>query len=160
MPPVALACPLWWLARWAARLLTGFAVAAAFTLGASAAPTGSAGAAPAWANGPAEAAPAWAADAAPEQRTVARTVRPPVDTTSPPAFAGSGLAAPDDLTAPTTPIVLDAGECADLTGVPATPPLTAGRSGLRVLGKAGSGVVPAPAAVVAGTRAARAPPQA
>ncbi|GAB3844851.1 hypothetical protein GCM10029963_22260 [Micromonospora andamanensis] len=26
--------PLWWLARWAARLLTGFAVAAAFTLGA------------------------------------------------------------------------------------------------------------------------------
>ncbi|MFI7022140.1 hypothetical protein [Micromonospora sp. NPDC049900] len=34
MPPVAPTRPLWWLARWATRLLTGFAVAAAFTLGA------------------------------------------------------------------------------------------------------------------------------
>ncbi|TCB95900.1 hypothetical protein E0H26_17155 [Micromonospora zingiberis] len=38
MPPVVPARPLWWLARWAARLLTGFAVAAAFTLGAWALP--------------------------------------------------------------------------------------------------------------------------
>ncbi|MFI7078671.1 hypothetical protein ACIBO1_15390 [Micromonospora sp. NPDC049903] len=38
MLPVASARPLWWLARWATRLLTGFAVAAAFTLGAWAMP--------------------------------------------------------------------------------------------------------------------------
>lgn len=38
VPPVAPTRPLWWLARWAARLLTGFAVAAAFTVGAWALP--------------------------------------------------------------------------------------------------------------------------
>ncbi|MEU4640475.1 hypothetical protein [Micromonospora sp. NPDC023814] len=38
MLPVALTCPLWWVARWAARLLTGLAVAVAFAVGAGALP--------------------------------------------------------------------------------------------------------------------------
>ncbi|MEU4782887.1 hypothetical protein AB0G13_34360, partial [Micromonospora sp. NPDC023633] len=38
MATVALTCPLWWVARWAARLLTGLAVAVAFTAGAGALP--------------------------------------------------------------------------------------------------------------------------
>ncbi|MGK5523069.1 hypothetical protein ACSNN9_27440, partial [Micromonospora sp. URMC 107] len=38
MATVALTCPLWWVARWAARLLTGLAVAVAFTAGAGAFP--------------------------------------------------------------------------------------------------------------------------
>lgn len=38
MHTVALACPLWWVARWAARLLTGLAVAVAFAVGAGALP--------------------------------------------------------------------------------------------------------------------------
>ncbi|MFC4016529.1 hypothetical protein ACFOW4_00990 [Micromonospora sp. GCM10011542] len=36
MPPVALTCPLWWVARWATRLLTSLAVLAALALGAGA----------------------------------------------------------------------------------------------------------------------------
>ncbi|MEV4201128.1 hypothetical protein [Micromonospora globbae] len=34
MLPVAFACPLWWVARWASRLLASLAVAGALTLGA------------------------------------------------------------------------------------------------------------------------------
>ncbi|WCN83468.1 hypothetical protein [Micromonospora sp. LH3U1] len=34
MLPVALTCPLWWVARWATRVLTSLAVAAALALGA------------------------------------------------------------------------------------------------------------------------------
>ncbi|MGC4749717.1 hypothetical protein ACLQ28_29275 [Micromonospora sp. DT201] len=43
MLPVALTCPLWWVARWATRVLTSLAVVAALALGAgtasAAAPT-------------------------------------------------------------------------------------------------------------------------
>ncbi|WBB69900.1 hypothetical protein [Micromonospora sp. WMMD812] len=42
MLPVALTCPLWWVARWATRLLTSLAVAGALTLGAATAPAASA----------------------------------------------------------------------------------------------------------------------
>ncbi|MFF5177949.1 hypothetical protein ACFY2Q_07980 [Micromonospora sp. NPDC000316] len=38
MLPVALTCPLWWVARWATRVLTSLAVVAALALGAWAAP--------------------------------------------------------------------------------------------------------------------------
>ncbi|MER7333069.1 MULTISPECIES: hypothetical protein [unclassified Micromonospora] len=41
MPAVALTCPLWWVARWAARLLAGLAVAVAFAVGAGALPAAS-----------------------------------------------------------------------------------------------------------------------
>ncbi|WFE49242.1 hypothetical protein [Micromonospora sp. WMMD1155] len=34
MLPVALTCPLWWVARWATRVLTSLAVVAALALGA------------------------------------------------------------------------------------------------------------------------------
>ncbi|MBM7493603.1 hypothetical protein JOD64_004825 [Micromonospora luteifusca] len=37
MLPVALTCPLWWVARWATRVLTSLAVVAALALGAGAA---------------------------------------------------------------------------------------------------------------------------
>ncbi|MEU1396250.1 hypothetical protein ABZ403_09335 [Micromonospora zamorensis] len=43
MLPVAFTCPLWWVARWATRVLTSLAVVAALALGAgpasAAAPT-------------------------------------------------------------------------------------------------------------------------
>ncbi|MFG1951447.1 hypothetical protein [Micromonospora sp. NPDC048830] len=38
MPSVALTCPLWWVARSAARMLTSLAVAVAFSLGAGSLP--------------------------------------------------------------------------------------------------------------------------
>ncbi|MEU5911875.1 hypothetical protein [Micromonospora sp. NPDC047527] len=38
MLPVALTCPLWWVARWATRVLTGLAVVAALALGAGTSP--------------------------------------------------------------------------------------------------------------------------
>ncbi|MCI4065205.1 hypothetical protein MRQ36_22620 [Micromonospora sp. R77] len=45
MLPVALTCPVWWVARWITRMLTSLAVAVACTLGATALP---AQAAPPW----------------------------------------------------------------------------------------------------------------
>ncbi|MCX5070072.1 hypothetical protein OOJ91_29925 [Micromonospora lupini] len=41
MLPVALTCPLWWVARWATRVLTSFAVIAALAIGAATSPPGS-----------------------------------------------------------------------------------------------------------------------
>ncbi|MEV4656082.1 hypothetical protein [Micromonospora sp. NPDC049301] len=52
MLPVALTCPLWWVARWATRVLTSLAVVAALALGAGQAPASAA-----WPEAPA-AAPA------------------------------------------------------------------------------------------------------
>ncbi|TDC64642.1 hypothetical protein E1258_07810 [Micromonospora sp. KC207] len=40
MLPVALTCPLWWVARWTARMLTSLAVVVAFSLGAASLPLG------------------------------------------------------------------------------------------------------------------------
>ncbi|WP_410812036.1 hypothetical protein [Micromonospora sp. 067-2] len=40
MLPVALTCPLWWVARWATRVLTSLAVVAALALGAGTSPAG------------------------------------------------------------------------------------------------------------------------
>jgi hypothetical protein len=45
--PVALTCPLWWVARWATRVLTSLAVVAALALGAGASPASAAPSAPA-----------------------------------------------------------------------------------------------------------------
>ncbi|MEU4470526.1 hypothetical protein [Micromonospora sp. NPDC023888] len=80
MLPVALTCPLWWVARWATRVLTSLAVVAALALGAGPAsaavspsqptfaPTPtvapSVGAAPS-AGAAEEALPAWSVDAPP-----------------------------------------------------------------------------------------------
>ncbi|WP_433532364.1 hypothetical protein ACQPYA_10180 [Micromonospora sp. CA-263727] len=84
MLPVAPARSLWWLARWAARLLTGFAVAAAFTVGA-------------WAM-PASAGPAGQPDTAASGRFDAASGRPAV-TVAPQAHTGwqpAALYAPVD----------------------------------------------------------------
>ncbi|MFF3866391.1 hypothetical protein [Micromonospora sp. NPDC001898] len=54
MLPAAPNCPLWWVARWTARMLTSLAVAVAFSLGAGslsfdpAPPTDAAGGSAAW----------------------------------------------------------------------------------------------------------------
>ncbi|MFC8849858.1 MULTISPECIES: hypothetical protein [unclassified Micromonospora] len=40
MLPVALTCPLWWVARWTARMLASLAVVVAFSLGAASLPLG------------------------------------------------------------------------------------------------------------------------
>ncbi|MEG3633648.1 hypothetical protein [Micromonospora palythoicola] len=183
MLPAAPARPLWWLARWAARLLTGLAVAAAFTLGAWALP-----------DRPPVASPAEAAAVA---RDLAR------DVAAPPDLAGFDLANGLDLVASldlatgldrvglAMPTVRGAGD-ADLAGasassagpragdaaeasgspsardaadsagsaMPATPPAAGGQPGLTALGSGTAGVTRGPAAPVAGVRVARAPPHA
>ncbi|GGR92514.1 hypothetical protein GCM10010169_41220 [Micromonospora fulviviridis] len=47
MLPIALTCPVWWVARWIARTLASLAVLAACSFGAAALPVGGAAAAPA-----------------------------------------------------------------------------------------------------------------
>ncbi|MFC3501677.1 hypothetical protein ACFOOK_12000 [Micromonospora krabiensis] len=49
MLPVAFACPLWWVARWAGRLLASLAVFGALTVGAGSAPGAPAAPAPTFA---------------------------------------------------------------------------------------------------------------
>ncbi|GIJ39025.1 hypothetical protein [Micromonospora andamanensis] len=126
--------PLWWLARWAARLLTGFAVAAAFTLGA-------------WSL-PGEAAPA------------GQLAAPPVVAAAPQASVERDLTAPLELAGLTTPTAPGGGDHADLGGVSATRPATFGRPGLTALGGVATDTTPGPAARVEDVRAARAPPHA
>ncbi|PGH45719.1 hypothetical protein COO58_15750 [Micromonospora sp. WMMA1996] len=46
MLPIALTCPVWWVARWAARMLASLAVVVACSLGATTLPAGVATAAP------------------------------------------------------------------------------------------------------------------
>ncbi|GHJ55503.1 hypothetical protein Nm8I071_48100 [Nonomuraea sp. TT08I-71] len=46
MLPIALTCPVWWVARWIARTLASLAVLAACSFGAAALPVGDAAAAP------------------------------------------------------------------------------------------------------------------
>ncbi|MFG1677131.1 hypothetical protein [Micromonospora sp. NPDC049282] len=47
MLPIALTCPVWWVARWAARMLASLAVVVAFSLGTATVPVGVSAAAPA-----------------------------------------------------------------------------------------------------------------
>ncbi|MFI7551002.1 hypothetical protein ACIBQ2_14760 [Micromonospora sediminimaris] len=134
MLSAAPARPLWWLARWAARLLTGLAVAAAFTLGA-------------WAL-PGHPAPTdWPATPAPLAETAV-------------APASTGLAAPLDLAASLDPAATLDLAAADPTGVSATQPPACGQPGLTVLGSVAAGVTRGSTAPVEGVRAARAPPHA
>ncbi|MDG4801867.1 hypothetical protein [Micromonospora sp. WMMD980] len=46
MLPIALTCPVWWVARWAARMLASLAVVVAFSLGAATLPAGAPATAP------------------------------------------------------------------------------------------------------------------
>ncbi|GIJ09608.1 hypothetical protein ACFFMR_03560 [Micromonospora andamanensis] len=138
--------PLWWLARWAARLLTGFAVAAAFTLGAWALPGEAA---------PAEQLAAPPVVAAAPQASVERDLTAPFDLAVVP-----DLAATLGLVGPATPTVRGVGDAADLVGVSATQPTISGRPGLTALGTVAAATTPTPAARVDGVQAARAPPHA
>ncbi|MFR9776450.1 hypothetical protein ACL02O_10385 [Micromonospora sp. MS34] len=47
MLPIALTCPVWWVARWTARMLASLAVVVACSLGATTLPVGTAASAPA-----------------------------------------------------------------------------------------------------------------
>ncbi|GIJ22494.1 hypothetical protein [Micromonospora lutea] len=163
MLAVAPTRPLWWLARWAARLLTGLVVAAAFTLGAWALP----------------------GEAGPADRLAAAAPTSLVQAASPPATAdwkpagssdlaallgqGTGLdlaasvdAAGPDLVGSATPTVRDAGDpAADPGGASAAQPVTsAARSGLAALGSVAADVTPGPSAGISDVRVARAPPHA
>ena len=140
MLPVVSTRPLWWLARWAARLLTGFAVAAAFTLGAWAMPAHAASLADLPAGGP-----AW-------QFTVAGPAQSPADVLASPT--ADGCAAIQPTAGPWQ------GDSDDRPGtVPATTP-TSPTSPRR---DAAPGITAAPdsspATVTPGTRSARAPPR-
>ncbi|WBB89534.1 hypothetical protein [Verrucosispora sp. WMMC514] len=171
MLPAAPARPLWWLARWAARLLTGLAVAAAFSLGAWALPD----------RAPAAAPSAEAAVPAAVARDLAREVAVPLDLAGPDLVTGldrAGLAMPtvrgaggtdlagasgprvgDPAEASGSPIARDAGDSVG-SGMPSLPPAADGQPGLTALGSGTAGVTRGSPAPVAGVRAARAPPHA
>ncbi|MGC5053983.1 hypothetical protein ACLQ2S_21320 [Micromonospora sp. DT48] len=138
MLPVAASRPLWWLARWAARLLAGFVVAAAFTLGT-------------WAL-PGEVTPVDRLAAAPP---------PLVQAAAPSTCTCPDLAADLDLVGLETEAVRDSGDVTDLTGASAAQPATAsGRPGLAALGGVAAPVTPEPITRAVDVRVARAPPHA
>lgn len=176
MLSAAPARPLWWLARWAARLLTGLAVAAAFTLGAWALPGHPAPtdrpATPAPLADPAV-APASAGLAVPLDLAAPLDPSAALDLAAPRYLAASldlvGLATPaarwaGDAAGPAgacaSPTTWGADDPADPTGVSATQPPACGRPGLTVLGSVAAGVTRGSTAPVEGVRAARAPPHA
>jgi hypothetical protein len=98
--PVAITCPLWWVARWATRVLTSLAVVAALALGAGPA---SAAVPPPFALGalPATCPSTCAQEAVHEARA---TTEKPVEEASP-AWSVDPQSAPpgDQATAPTGP---------------------------------------------------------
>ncbi|MER5334845.1 hypothetical protein [Micromonospora sp. NPDC002717] len=132
MLAVALTCPLWWVARWAARLLTGLAVAVAFAVGAGALPAVSAQA------------------GVPSTDTWA----PPAHTWAPPAPALPVTLAPAD-----PPVVVAdhrvvaADRAATGPGHPAAPADPGAAAGAVTVGP-----VPAPAGHTPGTVGPRGPP--
>ncbi|MEH0822362.1 MULTISPECIES: hypothetical protein [unclassified Micromonospora] len=84
MLPIALTCPVWWVARWTARMLASLAVVVACSFGAATLPAGVAAAAP---------APAVAASAYPV--TGASTAaRPEVDRVAERPASPAGVPAP------------------------------------------------------------------
>ncbi|MDG4758961.1 hypothetical protein [Micromonospora sp. WMMD710] len=116
MLPVAFTCPLWWVARWATRVLTSLAVVAALTLGASAG--ASAGASP----GPGHLAPAGAGSA-----LTAGPLTPPA--TAPSAFTAGHLVPSAFTAGPLAPSAFTAGSLAPsgrLASVGQAPSATAG----------------------------------
>ncbi|CCH17272.1 hypothetical protein [Micromonospora lupini] len=141
MLPVALTCPLWWVARWATRVLTSLAVIAALALGAAAPLPGS----PA----PTAAASTFAVE------PPASSDRPAVTATRPAPPTVDGQAVPRD-----SATVGEAGSAWSAD----PPPVLHGRPG--DLPAASTGVASAPATSdwsprvdTAGSRAPRAPPE-
>ncbi|WP_146605623.1 hypothetical protein [Micromonospora craterilacus] len=165
MPPVASARPLWWLARWVNRLLTGFAVAAAFTIGAwampaHAAPAGPVPTADALA-GQLNATVAPAAQLTPAgQFAAGAPAHPSAGPVVPPASSGWKLAAASGSVDAAAPSGVDLGDRADLGGGPGTLPGVPAQPHLPAAGTGAAAVVPAPVAAVPGASTARAPPRA
>ncbi|MBQ0901435.1 hypothetical protein [Micromonospora sp. U21] len=130
MPPVALTCPLWWVARWATRILTSLAVVAALALGsgASTAPPAAAGPLPTSALSSGSPSSGWVAPAG--AADLAAPVA--VDHTAPPISPDAHPAAP---------------------AVEAAVPAEAGASAV------GTGPRRSPRTADPATRASRAPPR-
>ncbi|MBQ1046327.1 MULTISPECIES: hypothetical protein [unclassified Micromonospora] len=76
MLPIALTCPIWWVARWTARMLASLAVVVACSFGAATLPAGAAPAAPAVVAGPAYASTPAAAQRPEHDRAAERQARP------------------------------------------------------------------------------------
>ncbi|MFD6612616.1 hypothetical protein ACFWD1_27455 [Micromonospora chalcea] len=75
MLPIALTCPVWWVARWTARMLASLAVVVACSFGTATLPAGAAPAAPVVVAGPAYASTPAAPRPEPD-RTAERQGRP------------------------------------------------------------------------------------
>ncbi|MGW0213466.1 hypothetical protein ACWDXH_03635 [Micromonospora chokoriensis] len=103
MLPVAFTCPLWWVARWATRVLTSLAVVAALALGAG--PASAAVPSPL----PLGALPSTCAQGAVHEARA--TTEEPVEQSSPAWSVDPQSAPPDDqATAPTGPQPVRAAE--------------------------------------------------
>ncbi|WP_435148166.1 hypothetical protein [Micromonospora aurantiaca (nom. illeg.)] len=110
MLPIALTCPVWWVARWTARMLASLAVVVACSFGAATLP--SAAAAPA----PAAAVPAYPVTGA------SATARPEADRVAERQALPAGVPAPAPrATAPAAPQPVPAGRAAAPAG-PRAPP--------------------------------------
>ncbi|MDO3685079.1 hypothetical protein [Micromonospora sp. C28ISP2-4] len=112
MLPIALTCPVWWVARWTARMLASLAVVVACSFGAATLPAGVAAAAP---------APAVAASAYPVAGA-STAARPEVDRVAERQVASAAVPAPAPRA--TVPVVAEpvpAGRAAAPAG-PRAPP--------------------------------------
>ncbi|MFD6565595.1 hypothetical protein [Micromonospora profundi] len=126
MLPVALTCPLWWVARWSTRLLTSFAVAAAaLALG-----TGPQSAAAAGSPPPAASATVGVGSSASSSLTVAPVLRLGQQTSvaaePAPTFTAADEAAKVRSTDPVPPsgeVAVPAATAVSLPARPATDPL-------------------------------------
>ncbi|RLP94487.1 hypothetical protein [Micromonospora sp. CV4] len=92
MLPVALTCPLWWVARWATRMLTSLAVVAALALGSGASPASAASPDPLPASAASSGSPSsgWVVPTS----SVALAAPVVVDRTAPPVSPDAHAAAP------------------------------------------------------------------
>ncbi|MEU4791897.1 hypothetical protein ACFWRG_06670 [Micromonospora tulbaghiae] len=112
MLPIALTCPVWWVARWTARMLASLAVVVACSFGAATLPSGVAAAAPA----PAAAASAYTVTGA------STAVRPEVDRVAERQATPAGVpASAPRVTVPGVPEPVPAGRAAAPAG-PRAPP--------------------------------------
>ncbi len=156
MLPVASARPLWWLARWATRLLTGFAVAAAFTIGAWALPAQGAPAGQ-FATVAASAGQFTLAGVPVGQLAAAVSGQPPAGAVVPQSPTGWELAATNG--SADTASVAGGGDHVELGDVPGTPATVPARPHVPDAGVVAAADASAPGATVPGADTARAPPR-
>ncbi|MEV5630080.1 hypothetical protein [Micromonospora tulbaghiae] len=112
MLPIALTCPVWWVARWTARMLASLAVVVACSFGAATLPAGVTAAAP---------APAVAVSAYPVTGS-STAARPEADRLAERQATPAGVSAPAPrAAAPAVPEPVPAGRAAAPAG-PRAPP--------------------------------------